>query len=263
MKSLNKIFSDITSVKIQGATSVARAGVIAYSMKPSQEVKERLISLRPTEPLLFNSLKLLEKGHKKDFIFRHFDKTQEKINQLTLKLIKNKSGIFTYCHSSTVSRALIYAKSKGREFQVFNTETRPLFQGRITAKELSSHKIDVTTFADSGMHEAIRGSSIALLGADAILKSGVINKIGSGIIGDILFVHRKPLYIISDSWKVFPLNVKIEERDFHEVWKNAPKNVKVRNPAFEKIPKKFITGIISELGILKYNKFMKKASALI
>ena len=33
-------------------------------------------------------------------------------------------------------------------------------------------------------------------------------------------------------------NIKIEERDFHEVWKRVPKNIKVRNPAFEKIPKK-------------------------
>ena len=109
------------------------------------------------------------------------------------------------------------------------------------------------------MEIAIKNSDIVLLGADAILTKGIINKIGSGAIADISKILNKPLYIVADSWKFSPRNVKIEERDFHEIWKNAPKIIRIKNPAFEFVNKSKIKAIISEHGILKYEKFVKFA----
>ena len=113
------------------------------------------------------------------------------------------------------------------------------------------------------MNQAIKKSNIILLGADAILRTGAINKIGSTGIAELAKLHKKPLYIVSDSWKFFPKSVKIEERNFHEVWENAPKSVKVRNPAFSKIPKSHIKAIVSEYGVMKYGDFVKKADRVI
>lgn len=262
MKRFNKICQDIKSVKIQGATNVAKAGIKAYLLNPSTKTKKKLFSLRPTEPALFNALNLLEKNSPEKII-SHFDKSQDKINNYVNKKIKNNFIVYTHCHSSSVSKSLIYSKKKGKKFKVYNTETRPLYQGRRTARELAKEKIKVINFVDSAMHEAIKNSDIIFLGADAILKSGVINKIGSTSVAEIAKVHKKPLFIVSDSWKFYPKNIKIEERDFHEVWKRVPKNIKVRNPAFEKIPKKYISGIISEKGILKHSEFIKKSKKLI
>ena len=262
MKRFNKICQDIKSIKIQGATNVAKAGIKAYLLNPSTKTKKKLFSLRPTEPALFNALNLLEKNPSEKII-SHFDESQDKINNYVNKKIKNNFIVYTHCHSSSVSKSLIYSKRKGKKFKVYSTETRPLYQGRRTARELAKEKIKVTNFVDSGMHEAIKNSDIIFLGADAILKSGVINKIGSTSVAEIAKVHKKPLFIVSDSWKFYPKNIKIEERDFHEVWKRVPKNIKVRNPAFEKIPKKYISGIISEKGILKHSEFIKKSKKLI
>lgn len=262
MNRFDKICQDIKSIKIQGATNVAKAGIQAYLLKPSAKTKKKLFSLRPTEPALFNSLNLLEK-HSSEKIISHFEESQNKINKYINKKIKNKFIVYTHCHSSTVSKALIYTKNKGKKFEVYNTETRPLYQGRKTARELAKEKIKVTTFVDSGMHEAIKSCDIVLVGADAILKSGAINKIGSAAVAEIARIHKKPLYVVSDSWKFYSKKVKIEERDFHEVWKRVPKNVKVKNPAFAKIPRKYISRIISEKGILKYSDFLKKAKKLI
>lgn len=256
---IKKIAADIKSVKIQGATNIAKAAAFAYSLSPTQKTKKLLLSLRPTEPTLTNTLNHLA-VLPKDQVLAHFQFAQEEINRQVLKLIKPNSIIFTHCHSTNVSKALIYAKRKGKNFQVYNTETRPLFQGRITAQELSKSGIKVTTFIDSATHEAIKKCNLILLGADAILKSEVINKIGSDLIAEIAFMHKVPLFIVADSWKFSPKNVKIEERDFHEVWSNAPKNVKIKNPAFEKIIPKYIKAIISEQGIQAYSAFIKEAS---
>jgi ribose 1,5-bisphosphate isomerase len=252
-----KVCENIKSLKIQGATNIAKAAVNAYFLKPEESTKKILIDLRPTEPMLVNALNSLN-YYSKEKIFAHFSEAQNKINLFVLKIMKNNSIIYTHCHSTNVINALIYAKKQGKKFEVYNTETRPLFQGRKTSKELAEAGIKVTEFVDSAMHEAIKKADFIFLGADALLESGAINKIGSGAIAEISEVHKKQLYIVADSWKFSSRNVKIEERDFHEVWKNVPKHIKVRNPAFEKVEKKYIKRIVSEFGILKYQDFLKK-----
>jgi len=90
-----------------------------------------------------------------------------------------------------------------------------------------------------------------------------INKIGSETIAQIARLKGKKVYVIADSWKFSPKNVKIEERSFKEIWRRAPKSIKIRNPSFEAVPKKYINGIVSEYGLLKYDKFVKKADKII
>ena len=255
---LQSIYRDIKGVKIQGATDIARAAVKAYLIEPTEQNERKLISLRPTEPMLVNALAKLH-DWPPNAIIGHFKESQEKINSYVYKAIKGKKIIFTHCHSTNVVKALLYSKKKGRKFSVFLTETRPLYQGRKPAGELASAGINVTVFVDSALHEAISKSDIVLLGSDAILKEGIINKIGSSGIAEEAYRHKKPLYIVADSWKFSPKKVQIEERDFHEVWKDAPKHVTVKNPAFEKVDKKYIKGIVSEYGLLSYEEFLKMA----
>jgi translation initiation factor 2B subunit (eIF-2B alpha/beta/delta family) len=174
--------------------------------------------------------------------------------------------VFTHCHSTNVINALVYAHKKAKKFEVYNTETRPLFQGRKTAKELAKAGIKITDFVDSAVDLALEGRqgfkkiSIILIGCDAILKTGIINKVGSAAIAELANLHKIPLYIVADSWKFSPKKLSLEQRDFHEVWQRAPKHIKVRNPAFELVDKKYIKGIISELGILKFDEFIKIVS---
>ena len=257
LKRFNRVLQDIKSVKIQGATNIAKSALGAYFLFPTEKSRKKLSSLRVTEPLLFNVLEKA-KNHSKEKILQHLSSTQERINKKIFPLIKKGDKIFTHCHSTTVTNALVYAKKKGKIFQVVNTETRPLYQGRKTSREISRAGIKVTTYVDSGMHQAIAESDVIFLGADAILKKGVINKVGSALAAEISHVHKKRFYIVADSWKFYPRSIRIEERDFREVWSSAPRKVKVRNPAFELIPKKYITKIISELGILGYGDFLRK-----
>lgn len=262
MSKLSKIYSDIKEVKIQGATNIAKAAIGAYLMKPDLANKKKLLSLRPTEPTLANTLNFLGKIGKEKTL-KHFFDAQEKINKNVFRIIRNGMIIYTHCHSTNVVKALIYAKKHWKKFSVVNTETRPLFQGRRTARELSKAGIKVTTYIDSAMDEVIMASDMIFLGADAILKNKFINKIGSLAIAELSSMHKKPVYVVADSWKFSPKNVPIEERDFHEVWKRAPKKIKIINPSFESVPKKFVKAVISEYGVLSFNGFVKKADKAI
>ncbi|MAH06693.1 hypothetical protein CMI38_00400 [Candidatus Pacearchaeota archaeon] len=264
-KRFNQICKDIKSIKIQGARNIAKAGLKAYALNPTKQAKTKLLSLRLTEPMLQHVLNLADK-QPTEKILNHFDEAQEKINKHILKLIKPKDVIFTHCHSTNVTHSLINAKKKKKNFEVYNTETRPLFQGRKTARELKKHNIKVTMFIDSALAIALekrqntKKANKIFLGADALTKKGIINKIGSRTIAELAHLHKIPLYIIADSWKYSKTPVPIEQRALNEVWDRAPKSIKIKNPAFDFVPKKYITKIITEHGNLTYNKFLEKVN---
>lgn len=264
-KRFEKILRDIEDVKIQGARNIAKQALIAYNLIPKKSSKTKLLSLRPTEPMLKNVLSLADK-YPIEEILKHFDSSHEDIKINSLKIIDNLDLIFTHCHSSSVVDSLIYAKKKNKNFSVYNTETRPLFQGRKTAKELREAGIQVTMFVDSAIGVALskeqgtKQPDKVFLGADALLKKGIINKIGSEIICRIAKENNIPVYIFADSWKFSKTPVKLEKRDWKEVWKTHKKriNLKIENPAFEFVPKKYIKGVVTEFGVLDYNQFLKR-----
>ncbi|MEM3091621.1 MAG: hypothetical protein QXX55_00045 [Candidatus Pacearchaeota archaeon] len=260
-----KIVEDIKKIKIQGASNVAKSALMAYYLFPSKKSKEILMKSRPTEPMMFRVLNLADKIPREK-ILKHFEEAQDKINRYSLNIIKNGDIIITHCHSTNVLKALIYAHKKGKKFLVYNTETRPIYQGRKTALELKRAGIKVTMFIDSAIEVMLKNkdnkgdfhTKKIFIGADALLKNGIINKIGSGMIAKIASLHKIPFYIIADSWKFTKKNIPIESRHINEIWDKAPKNIKIKNPAFEFVSKKYISGIVTEFGFMKYNDFIKK-----
>ena len=265
-KSLDKIIKNIKEIKIQGAKNIAKAALKAYSLEPSTKTVKKLLDTRPTEPMMQNVLNLAEQNVPLKQIRFHFDLAQQGINKAVFKLIKSREVIFTHCHSTNVVKALVAAKKKGKNFEVYNTETRPLFQGRKTAKDLKKAKIKVTMFVDSAMNVALskelgtKKVSKIFIGADALVKEGIINKIGSEVLAILAKKHKIPFYIVADSWKFSKQKIPIENRKLNEIWDHAPKNIKIKNPAFEFVPKKYISGIITEYGLLSYDKFLKKVN---
>ena len=82
------------------------------------------------------------------------------------------------------------------------------------------------------------------------------------MLAQIAHKNKIPLYVFSDSWKYSKEKVKMEQRSFKEIWnplrKKSNLKIKIKNPAFEFVEKRYIYSIVSELGIRKYNDFLKK-----
>jgi ribose 1,5-bisphosphate isomerase len=204
---------------------------------------------------------------KVDYVLNRFEENKKIIARIGSKKIRNGSVVFTHCHSSTILEILKQAKKEGKKFEVHNTETRPLYQGRITAKEVAKLGIPVTLFVDAAARYALKKVDIMFIGADAITTEGkVINKIGSELYAEIADRFDIPVYSCTDSWKfdtetVFGFEEEIERRKSQEIWKNPPKGVKINNFAFEKVSADLVTGIISEMGIYKPHIFMQEMKA--
>ena len=265
MDKFEQICKDIKSLKIQGAVNVAKEGVKALKLKHDSDSIKKLIGLRPTEPALRNAIKFSLKDIKKnpDKVLKHFENTKKKIAKIGARKIQNGSIVFTHCHSSTVTSIIIEA-AKTKKFEVYCTETRPMFQGRKTAKELADAKIPVTLFVDSAARYALKKSDIMFIGADAIMSSGkVANKIGSELFAEVAKKYDVPVFVCTDSWKFDPMTIwgyeeEIEKRVTKEVWANPPKGVNISNIAFELVHPDIIEGVISELGVYNLDSFISE-----
>ncbi|MBA4336221.1 ribose 1,5-bisphosphate isomerase [bacterium] len=266
----NEIVEKIKSLEIQGAENIAIAAVEAFALKLKEtqdyaELKKsykELKATRATEPGLRNALRYCLENYKENpdvaaFVINHFKESKEKIAEYGAKKIHDGMKVFTHCHSSTVRAIIEKAFEQGKKFEVYNTETRPKFQGRKTATKLAEKGIPVTHFVDSAGRSMLRKADIFLFGCDAISSEGkLINKIGTEMLAECAHDCRIPAYSCTNSWKFDPhtlygFDEEIEQRSPNEVWENPPKGVKIYNPAFEITAPDIFTGVITELGIYK------------
>lgn len=254
-----------------------------------------LQTARATEPMLFNGLFVCKNTYKKflrrkiTFTTQRMEELQKELSQVCFayvqeieieqtkrpaigaELIKSGDNIATHCHSGSVVKVLTTAWQQGKKIHVYNSETRPLYQWRKTSIDLIKAGVPDTMIPDSAapffidnMYESKVNIDIVFLWSDAIkLDWSVYNKVGSFGIALSARHSKIPVYIVWSVMKIDTIgSVKIEERDADEVWEDAPKWLKILNYAFDMIPAKFITGIITEHGIIKPKDIKKRAKKL-
>jgi ribose 1,5-bisphosphate isomerase len=277
----------IRRLEVQGARNVAIAAITAIEAAAKEskarwkkaflnelsDAKEVLFASRETEPLMRNAIRhiihAVEKGDEESVrelvdlvsqvssqFLESLERSKEKIAAVGSKRVSNNSKVLTHCHSSTVTNMLRRAKLEGKSFEVFCTESRPVFQGRITAKEMLDAEIETTLIVDSAVRYFMNEVDLVVVGADAITSEGnVINKIGTSMVALAAKEARTPFYVISELLKFDPATIhgdyeRIEERSSSEVWADPPSGLTIRNPAFDVTRREFIHGIICEEGII-------------
>lgn len=297
-KKVDRIAKDIKALKIQGASNIELTSInviIEYLKKTKKkskqliaELKENIVHLtkqRPNEPKLRNSMNFIYKitienidDKKKiiELIEKHKQETKKgnkKIAELASKLITNDSKILTHCHSHLVIACLKKAYDAGIKFEVFCTETRPRYQGRITAKSLSEHGIKTTMIVDGAVTNVLKKINYFLTGADVVFSDGAImNKVGTHLISIAAKEFKTPHIVLTSTNSVeiddlLGFVQDIEERDHDEIWekKKRPKKLNIKNPSFDIIPSELVSKIVTEEGVFSpetlsfwINKFRKE-----
>jgi ribose 1,5-bisphosphate isomerase len=263
-KSVDSVVDDIKTMKIRGARNIAIAGLEALKDvaeeagfgKRFDSVSKKLISVRPTAVTLYNAVKKVKKEKTVDAIeemIYYFENIGDVIGTVNYKLIKKYPTILTHCHSGSVIELLKIAKKKKIKFKVIVTETRPRLQGKTTARALVDVGIPVVYIIDDAAGFYIREVDAMIFGCDAIRKEGVVNKIGTYMLAVLAKENRVPVYFVGGLMKLDKRKkLIIEERDPDEITgKEDTKNFEIRNPAFDVTPWKYITGLVTEKGILK------------
>ena len=280
-----EIAKNIKSLKIQGARRIAEAALKALDIQLTcsaaetnnelyselASVADLIASQRPTEPMLRNTLRsvLASSGQEKEmgllkkqlrkFVKSYFSEVEKNVSKLAhygSQAIQDNSTVLVHCHSNTVIKTIKNAHDIGKKIKVICTETRPRQQGHMTAEELADYGIDTTLIVDSAAGYFLKEVDIAIVGADAITAVGdLINKVGTRNIAELCYNRSIPLYCAAELYKYDPVTQwgvieKIEQRDPKEIVGNKKVRFKVENPAFDFTPAKYITGYITEKGIV-------------
>jgi len=269
---------------------------IGEALKNIRRAAEVLSSTRPTAVNLFwairRVLKVAEKaGSVEELqksvveealrIAREDEENNKKIGDFGEKLLEDGDTVITVCNAGSLATsyygtatAPIYrALEKGKLVNVIVMETRPYLQGaRLTAFELKSAGIPVKIITDNsiGIVAWKEKVDIAFVGADRFTKDGyLVNKIGTYPLALVCKEHSIPFYPAVPTSTIdlqHEINeVEIERRPGEEVVsikgvRIAPEGVDALYYAFDITPPKYITGIITEKGIVypPFHKNIKK-----
>ncbi|MCF7813694.1 MAG: S-methyl-5-thioribose-1-phosphate isomerase [Candidatus Cloacimonetes bacterium] len=211
-----------------------------------------------------------------------------KIGKFGNELIKDDFRILTHCNAGwlaftdfgTALSPIYSAHRSGKNIFVYVDETRPRSQGaRLTAWELKNENIPHVIVPDNAAAHLMQQSKIDLVivGADRIAANGdVANKIGTLEKAICAREFSIPFFVAAPS-STFDIecptgkDIPIEERSQEEVLyqKGLDQKGQIRkilvcspgsqayNPAFDVTPAKYITGIITEKGIVKPENISK------
>ena len=206
-------------------------------------------------------------------IYREDIEMCRRIGENGERLIRSGFGVLTHCNAGALATAgqgtalsvLFEAHKKGKRFEVYADETRPLLQGsRLTAWELQQAGIKVTVICDNMAGFLMKQGKIhaVITGADRIAANGdAANKIGTYSLSVLAKHHGIPFYIAAPS-STFDLSIEsgdaipIEQRNPEEVIQfagvqTAPNGIAAYNPAFDVTEARDITAIITEKGVIE------------
>ena len=194
------------------------------------------------------------------------------------ELIKDGYRIMTHCNAGALATVDVgtalapmrKAKSDGKKFFVYASETRPRLQGmQLTAWELNQEGMDHAIIPDGSSGHFIRqGVDMIIVGADRIAANGdFANKIGTFEKAVLAKEFGVPFYVAAPI-STFDFNtatgadIVIENRSEEEVTmvgdiRIAPVGSPALNPAFDMTPARYVTGFITEKGILRPEEISK------
>ena len=206
----------------------------------------------------------------------------KKIGEYGAELIGKSANILTHCNAGwlafvdygTALAPVYLAKRQGKDVFVYVDETRPRGQGaRLTAWELLNDGVPHIIIPDNAGAALMSQKKIdmVIVGADRIAANGdVANKIGTLEKAIVAKEYGVPFYVAAPtstfdkyciSGKEIPIEQRSQDEVLYQTGTDANGNlVKVRvaspgskalNPAFDVTPAKYISGIITEKGIVK------------
>jgi translation initiation factor 2B subunit (eIF-2B alpha/beta/delta family) len=161
--------------------------------------------------------------------------------------------LLTLSYSGAVARCIVEAKHRGYHVRVICLESRPVYEGRKLATYLSGQAVDVSVLIDAAALEALQEAHMFVVGAESIIRAGVLSKIGTRLVASAALAQAVPTYVIGDTSKVWPSSLEgpiIREHGVGEVWSSSPSGITIRNSYFDVTPWSHIGGIITERGII-------------
>jgi len=282
----------IRNMTVRGAPAIGVAAaygmmLAANNLENIEAAAEELKGTRPTAFDLFfavdHMLSRIRDGENPTEVAEEYANTIVErcrlIGEHGEKLIRDGDRIMTHCNAGALATVdwgtalapLREAWHKGKNIFVYVSETRPRLQGmKLTAFELLNEGIPHAIIPDGASGHFLReGVDMVIVGADRIAANGdFANKIGTYEKAVLAKELGVPFYTAAPL-STFDLNIKrgedipIEYRGEEEVTvvdgvRIAPLGCKALNPGFDVTPARYLTGIITERGVIRPGEISEK-----
>ncbi|XP_072929303.1 translation initiation factor eIF2B subunit alpha [Epargyreus clarus] len=178
-----------------------------------------------------------------------------KVAKQALPFITDGCKILTHSRSRAVLQAMLEAAKTNTRFQVYVTMSCPDNSGEAMHKQLEAAGVDATLVLDSAVGYILELVDIVMIGAEGVTESGgIINKIGTYSLAMSALQLKKPVYVLTESFKfsrIYPLNQQDLPNEFKylsSVLKSA--DLSKQHPLVDYTPPSYITLLFTDLGIL-------------
>ncbi|MFN8458159.1 MAG: S-methyl-5-thioribose-1-phosphate isomerase [Anaerolineae bacterium] len=204
-------------------------------------------------------------------IYEEDIKTNKAMGANALPLVPGQAKILHHCNTGTLAAVdygtalgiIRIAHEAGKQVHAYLDETRPRLQGaRLSAWELKQLNIPHTVIVDGASGHLMRtlGIDLCVVGCDRVAANGdTANKIGTYNLALVAHAHGVPFYVAAPTSTIDMAlksgdEIPIEVRDSREVthvgeYQITPDDTAVLNFAFDVTPARYITAIITEVGI--------------
>lgn len=205
-------------------------------------------------------------------IFKEDVETNKAIGYNAMPLVPQGAKFLHHCNTGSLATVdygtalgiIRIAHEEGKQIHAYLDETRPRLQGaRLSAWELKQLGIPHTVIVDGASGHLMRtvGIDLCVVGCDRVAANGdTANKIGTYNLALAAYAHKVPFYVCAPTSTIdMSLEngdlIPIEQRDQREIThigecQITPDDTPVANFAFDVTPAKYITAIITELGVV-------------
>jgi methylthioribose-1-phosphate isomerase len=278
----------LTAVKNAGRGRSEVLDALAQTKEQLKKTRPTAVNLEWAVERVFSKSKESEKPEEAALkeALRIYDEAVESdrvIGEYGAQLVEDGDVVLTHCNAGglatcgigTALGVIKTAWREGKKIEVFADETRPLLQGaRLTAYELVTEGIPVNVITDNAAAFAMKNLGITkvVVGADRIAANGdTANKIGTYGVAILAKEHGIPFYVAAplstidrDTPKGSEIPIEFRSADeviFFNEKRVVADGAEIKSPAFDVTPHRYISGIITEKGVLKtpYEKSIKQA----
>jgi len=282
LTSIDQLCDAIRTLAVRGAPALGAIGAmgVALAERTGVDRADAAARLRATRPTAVNLAWGIERA------LSATDPAAEAMRIAAEDVARNRAigahgaplvplggQVLTHCNAGalacvgygTALGVIRAAWDAGRLASVWVGETRPVLQGaRLTAWELQQLGIPLRVITDSMAASVMRSGAVdcVVVGADRIARNGdVANKIGTYGLAVLAAHHGIPLYVAAPRSTIDPGcgsgdAIVIEQRPAGEIAvvgtrRVVPEGVEVHNPAFDVTPASLISGIVTEVGVMR------------
>lgn len=168
-------------------------------------------------------------------------------------LLESGQTLLTHDYSTTVLSAIESAVADGAEFTVYVTESRPLFLGRKTARQLAEYDaVETKLVVDSAVGTCLTECDRVLVGMTCIVEGTLYNRVGTYPLAATAADADVTMMSVGSAAKIIEEGFRFENKNrvASEVMREPSQGFEIENPAYDATPVRLLDNVVTDEGIL-------------